>query len=155
MAQFARPSGTNAAGGWVYSTLSLHEDTDEITPNGDTDYAEANAGDTIMKLALSSVTDPGVGTGHTLRFTAEALNGGGGPEKLDVQLYEGVTLIVQAFTKQGINRGSYQLYEYTYGTRRAPIVVWYLYLLTKLITLHIAKGVWWAIHPRKSEGDKQ
>ncbi|KKL08220.1 hypothetical protein LCGC14_2578030, partial [marine sediment metagenome] len=113
MAQFARPSSTVDAGGWTYLVASLHEDTNEVIPNGDTDYAEAETTDTIMKLALSSVADPTVGTGHTLRFTAEALNGGGGGEKLDVYLYEGTSLIVKAFSKQGINRDAYQLYEYT------------------------------------------
>lgn len=56
-----------------------------------------------------------------------------------------------------INKGSepnYQIYEYTHGSRRVFIAGMYLYLLTKLIVLYVAKGVWWAIHPRKPEGDK-
>lgn len=113
MAQYARPDSTIAAGGWSYSTLSLHEDTDEETPNGDTDYAEASSDDTTMELGLSSVSDPGSSTGHVLRFTAEALNYGGGPEKLDVDLYDTGGLICHAFVNEAINRGSYTEHEYT------------------------------------------
>ena len=47
----------------------------------------------------------------------------------------------------------YQLYEYTHGTR-APLAIMYLYLLAKLLTLYMAKGVWWIIHRRKSGGNK-
>ncbi len=53
----------------------------------------------------------------------------------------------------GGRKFDYQLCEYTHGTR-APLAGMYLYFLTKLLTLYMAKGVWWAFHRRKSEGDK-
>ena len=57
----------------------------------------------------------------------------------------------------GISGGrepDFQLYEYTHGSRRVTIAGIYIYLLMKLLTLYMAKGVWWAFHRRKPEGDK-
>ena len=71
-AQFARPSGTVSAGVWApFGAATLHEATDEVSANGDTDYAEAADNDT-MELNLSTVTDPLSSAGHIVRFNANA-----------------------------------------------------------------------------------
>jgi hypothetical protein len=122
--QFARPDGTVAAGGWAFSDLSLHEDTDEATPNGDTDYAEADSTDTAMELSLSDVTDPGVSTGHIMRITMESVGGGGAPEKVDWCLREGGTDIA-CVNNQAVNRGSYTTVAYTLSAAEADSITDY------------------------------
>lgn len=90
MAQYARPNSTVSAGGWTaVGAATLHEATDEITPDNDTTYALADSTDTIMELGLSSVTSPGTGT-VTFRITADA-NGSTAPERISVYLYNGST----------------------------------------------------------------
>lgn len=125
MPQFARPISTLENGGWEpFGASTCHEATDEETPNGDTDYAEADSADTTLKMGLSTVTDPSSSSGHTLRFTAKA-SGTKGPEKLDAYLYQGATLICTALSAGSITRDSYNLYAYTLTSTEADAITDY------------------------------
>lgn len=137
MAQFARPASTISSGGWTFSDLSLHEDTDEVTPNG-TDYAEADSTDTTMELKLSSVTDPASSTGHTVRVYAQVTGGSGAPEKLDIALYQGSTLIVTATPT--INRGAYALRSLTLSAAEADSITDYSDLRLRFTVNSLAAG---------------
>ena len=140
MPQYARPVSTIAAGGWTaVSAPTHHEATDEETPNGDTDYAQAGSTAGTLKLGLSSVSDPGVGTGHTLRVSVKAL-GSKGPERLDGWLYEGAALIATAFAAVSITRDSYNLYEYTLTEAEANAITDYGNLAVWLAPNSVASG---------------
>jgi hypothetical protein len=122
MAQFARPISTLDTGNWTpVNAPTCHEATDEVTPNGDTDYAEADDASTILKVGLGSVVDPLVHTGHWLRFTAKAIGSKGG-EKLDITLAESGLELVELFSNQVINRGSHQLYEIELSEAEAALI---------------------------------
>jgi len=140
MAQFARPDSTVSAGGWTaVGAATLHAATDEVTPNGATDYAEANSGDTTMELGLSDVNDPGSSTGHTIRVTALAV-GSGQPERLDISLYQGGTLIVGAFSGQNIDRSAYTAYTYTLSALEADSITDYTNLRFRIAVATIGGG---------------
>ena len=106
MAQFGRPISDISAGGWVPSSGGdLYAMLDEVSAS-DSDYIQGDSSDTAAEVLLSTVTDPVSSSGHILRFRAQSSGGGGAPERLDVELYEGTTLIVLAFNNQAINRNA-------------------------------------------------
>jgi len=92
-AQFARPDGTLAAGDWT-PAVTLHEQVDEVTADGDGSYALA-ASSTTAELSLSDVTDPGVDTGHIMRISFMTLGGAGAPEKISFALYQDTIKIAE------------------------------------------------------------
>lgn len=104
--QYARPNEDISTGSWTTSTgTSYFALIDEVTP-ADGDYVRGTNGAGTLEVKLSSVTDPGVGTGHILRVRIES-TGSGAPEKIDIDLYQGTTLIENVFINLGPNRGSY------------------------------------------------
>jgi hypothetical protein len=67
MAQIARPSSDIATNSWTPSTgATLFGCIDEVTP-ADGDYIQRNAV-AYCEVGLSSVIDPGVATGHIVRY---------------------------------------------------------------------------------------
>ena len=69
-AQFARPSGTISSGNWVATGApTLHEATDETTPNDNTDYAVTGTSSDVAELSLSAIADPASSSNHVIRFT--------------------------------------------------------------------------------------
>ena len=121
--QFARPDSTVSNGGFTAGGAPTHHEAiDEATPNGDTDYDEADSTDTTLEVSLSGVTDPEISTGHIMRFTANA-SGSGGAERLDWELREGATLIV-LLNNLAISRGSYATETRTLnGTYTAQLTI--------------------------------
>ncbi|MHC4912786.1 MAG: hypothetical protein ACYTE5_07260, partial [Planctomycetota bacterium] len=112
-AQFARPDGTVSAGSWTeVNAPSLHEATDEITANDNTDYAQTTTNDDTMELTLSSVTDPQTGTGHVIRFSMMTL-GGSAKERCQVQLFQGTSPTPIASTNAEQSRDAYTTHTYT------------------------------------------
>lgn len=81
--QTAAPASDVSAGTWTTdtgATTNLYAAIDEATAN-DADYVQSQAGPTganPLEVALSSLTDPAVSTGHTVRVRAQldAVTGG-------------------------------------------------------------------------------
>ena len=118
MAQFGRPASDITQGGWALSAGStMWELLDEVSPS-DSDFITASSADTAAEVKFSSVSDPLLSTGHILRFRAQA-NGTGGPEKMDVSLFQGTTLIVLAFSNYAINGGAFLTESYTLSAAEA------------------------------------
>jgi hypothetical protein len=138
--QYARPSSTVSDGGFIVSGAATHhEATDDISPNGDTDYVQADGSDTSLILGLSTVTDPMVHTGHTLRLVMIA-NGSGGPEKIDVDFYQNTTLIANCLVNQSPSRTSYTEYSCTLSEAEAANITDYSLLRVHIIVDTIGGG---------------
>ncbi len=108
-AQFARPDGTEpSSSGWTATGApTLHEATDE-TAVDDADYM-TTGGSATGELSLSDIADPGVDTGHIIRFRMISTGSKGG-ERLDFRLLQGSTEIVAYGNLQ--SRGSYTTFVY-------------------------------------------
>ncbi|MCX6702980.1 MAG: hypothetical protein NTW60_03895 [Candidatus Wolfebacteria bacterium] len=110
-AQFGRPASTVSAGSWTaVNAPTLHEATDEVTANDDTDYANTTV-NTTAELKLSSVADPQVNSGHTVRWSFNPA-GSGGAEQIVFDLYQGGTLIRSSGNINGA-RGTYNVGSFT------------------------------------------
>jgi len=107
---------------------TLNECTDEVTPNGDTDYAEIAGEFSGMILSLSAVNDPIVHTGHIVRVNICGYNTGGQAEKFSGYLYKdnGVTLVATCFSGQVTSdHPDYTTYEYTLTELEAEAITDY------------------------------
>lgn len=86
-AQYARPVSDVSAGGWTASTGSdLFAMLDETSAN-DSDYITTTS-DSTCEVALGSLSDPALSTGHIVRYRISATGGG-----IIVRLREGSTTI--------------------------------------------------------------
>ena len=133
---YGRPVSDRSAGGWTASTgTDLYEMINEVTAD-DSDYIEAGSGDTTAEVRLSPIYNPTSPYGHTLRFRAQSFGGGSSPEKLDVDLVEGTTVIANAFINQAINRGSFQSYSYTLSPEEAGSIDDYGQLQIRFVVDH-------------------
>lgn len=96
MAQFARPNGASVNTGGF--TISDWQKIDESVAS-DADRAFSTDGAVAeLEVGLSSVTDPGVSTGHVLRFRVAQTDDGvasgtGSASTLGVRLLQGTTVI--------------------------------------------------------------
>ncbi len=99
--QYGRPEVDISTGSWVDSNGNnnniLYDDIDETTPD-DNDYIQSSnnpSGDTY-EVKLSPLTDPGVDTGHIIRYRySTGMSGTGKPSEIDlvVRLMNGSTEI--------------------------------------------------------------
>lgn len=86
-AQYARPTSDASAGTWTASTGSdLYAMLDETAAN-DADYI-VTTGASTCEVALGSLSDPAVSTGHKVRYRLSANTGG-----ITVRLRQGTTTI--------------------------------------------------------------
>jgi len=86
-AQYARPISDVSAGGWTASTGSdLFAMLDETSAN-DSDYITSTTASTC-EVALGSLSDPALSTGHIVRYRISATGGG-----IIVRLRQGTTTI--------------------------------------------------------------
>ena len=85
-AQFARPTSDASTGTWTASSGTLASCLDETTAS-DADYITTTNTSTC-EVALGSVTDPSVSTGHIVRYRISATSGG-----ITVRLRQGTTTI--------------------------------------------------------------
>lgn len=88
MAQYGRPGSDVSTGAWA--ATPLYEKIDEATCS-DADYVQSanNPSSDTFECGLSSVSDPGVHTGHVLRCRVV----GSGTGTIDFGLYQGSTAI--------------------------------------------------------------
>ncbi len=111
--QFARPDSDVTDGGWEDTTGGDNDganwdEIDEVIADDGTTFVRADDAATLMEVGLTDVTDPGVDTGHVIRFRAYAIGGGQG-ERLDFSLYESTTEIAR-LNNQIITRDSWNTY---------------------------------------------
>lgn len=89
--QFARPISDLSVSGYAPSSgTDLFAMLDEVAAN-DSDYIEASAGSSTALFRLTSLTDPGFDTNHTLSFRAADV--ATGSQDIACDLYCGATFI--------------------------------------------------------------
>lgn len=105
--QTGTPTGDVSTGSWDDETPggALYDSIDEASADGDTTYIVDAATNTTAEVSFSSLTDPGVDTGHEIHIWIRSI-GSKGPEKLDVALYQSTTLI-EEFANQSNNSATY------------------------------------------------
>lgn len=111
MVQIARPDSDISTGLWgpIGGPSTLFEAIDEVTPD-DNDYIEAlNGENTTCELGLTTITDPTASTGHIIRFRIQG-TGSGAPERCEVELYDGATLIAGTGTRASRAAWSTEVY---------------------------------------------
>ena len=137
-AQFGRPNSTISAGSWTaVGAPQLWQTVDEVTANDDTDYAEA-AVNTTAEFGLSSVPDPGVSTGHIVRWRYKPAGAGTG-EYIVVNLYQGATLIRSSGNISG-TRGVYNDASFTLTNAEADSITNYGDLRLMINTTNLGGG---------------
>lgn len=133
MAQFARPSSDISTGGWAPQVgATLFGEMDESSAS-DTDYIIGANGDTTAEVLLSSVTDPVSSVNHTLRVRGRVSGGGGGAERIDVDLYQGASLIANAFVNHQFSRTAFTTYTFTLSGAQADAITNYADLRIRFI----------------------
>lgn len=91
MAQYARPDSDIAAGNWTPNSGStLYTQIDEVSAS-DSDFIQASSTETTATIGLSNVSDPGVSSGHVVRYRAQKTTTPSG--SLTVRLFQGSTEI--------------------------------------------------------------
>jgi hypothetical protein len=129
--QYARPDGTITAGAWsVSGAPSHHEAIDESSPNGDTDYIQASA-NTTAEVSLTGVTDPGVDTGHVIRFNSLVQRTG---STVEVQLYQGAVPIASTGPRIHASSNIYETFAYTLSAGEAGTITDYSDLRLRIIS---------------------
>ena len=106
--------------------------------DGDTsDYVSATATGSD-EVALTNMCDPYASTGHNIVFDARA-TGGGGTEKIKVDLVQGTTVIATSGAL-AITRGSFNVYSYALSAAEANSITDYSNLRYRLIVDTILAG---------------
>lgn len=107
MTQYARPTSDVSVGGWTTTPLwSKINDVSDATYITSTKNASADT----FEVALGSVTDPAVGTGHILKVTLRCDKATNGTATL--YLYEGTTLRA-TYAVPGYLATGFTIYSYT------------------------------------------
>ncbi|MHC4941653.1 MAG: hypothetical protein ACYTG7_01395 [Planctomycetota bacterium] len=136
--QYARPSGTVSGGSWTATGApTLHEATDEVTPNDDTDYMVTGTDADIAELTLGSLTDPSSSVDHIIRFRMRT-TGSGSKERCEIQLFQGAVLIATTDTQQ--SRPDYTTFTYTLSSSEADAITNYADLRFKVLSSNMGAG---------------
>ena len=138
MAQFARPDSDVSVGLWSpypADPTTLFDKIDEVIPNDGTDYIGSSNDEDECEVGLSDVTDPAVGTGHTIRCYAQCPLGSGAKEQMWIALVENGNIRGQS-PVHDVNRNSYALIEYTLSEVEANAITNYANLRLRF---HITK----------------
>lgn len=111
MAQIGVPISDITTNSWEDATLgdndgSLFDELDEGSGSADGLAIQITGANEACEFLLTSLTDPGDNTNHVVTVSARSDAGGGAPERLDVELYQGGTQI-SASTNNAVNRGTY------------------------------------------------
>ncbi|MBU0962278.1 MAG: right-handed parallel beta-helix repeat-containing protein [Nanoarchaeota archaeon] len=145
--QYARPnqdvskSGTPlwTDGGSLEVDTILWNSMDEVSQDGDTSYAIGVSGSLIFRINLTDVTDPYTNTGHIVHIYAKSV-GSGAPEKVDIYLYQGTTLIATVANNWAPGRGAYADAAYTLSTTEADAITDYSNLIVQVDMDTIGSG---------------
>ncbi len=138
MAQFGRPDSDVSTGSWSQSTGStLWETLDEVTPS-DSDFIQDAAANTTCEVGLTTLTDPVSSVLHVVRFRMRA-SGSGGPERVNVQLIQGTT-VIGASGNQTNRSGSFAEKTFTLTSGEADSITNYADLRLRIIASNQAGG---------------
>ena len=134
MSQFARPDSnitqTAFTGGFAEIDESIASDADQAW--------STDGSDATLEVGLSNVTDPGVGTGHILRYRVAktddgALSGSGNTKTVIASLYQGATLIGSDIERT--LGGAYTTYTFNLSSTQADAITNYSDLRIRFTTL--------------------
>jgi hypothetical protein len=107
MAQFARPGSDISTGTWTTSSGGSTALFDELNESvfSDVDYVQSGPSPNTdtLEIALGSITDPAVGTGHTVRYRI----GKTGTDSVDltVSLRQGASTEIVSWTHINVATG--------------------------------------------------
>ena len=120
--QYARPDATTDGAGFTpVNAATHHEALDEVAVDT-SDYIDSGVANSATAiLSLSGVSDPGVGTGHILRYNCK-VEGSKGPEECNAALYDGGTLIYEVTANQPAARGAWETFSFTIPTANADLI---------------------------------
>ena len=148
MAQFLRPASDISLGTWEGSAGSpteLWPMLDETSP-ADADYIYTETADDVCEVMLSSGTDPGVDTGHIVRYRIQ----GDGATPITVQLFDNSVspqIEVASWVEQSPVVGTTpQTYEYELSESQASGILDYTALslrFTAGIVAQAGEGAWY------------
>lgn len=132
MAQFLRPI-SNTAVTTANVTGGFEDINEAVRSDADYSYGQNNSNE-ILEVLLSAGTDPGVNTGHIVRWAQAqaddnagtiAPSSGGTPSQIDVLLYQGATLIATCLATTNTNEGSFLGGSYTLSAAEADAITDY------------------------------
>jgi hypothetical protein len=145
MAQIARPASDVSIGNWVGDGGETSNLWDFLNDNSDAEYIKDEGNNTTAEFTIDSLSDPTSSTGHIIRFRMQG-NGSGGPERCQVDLYEGATLRASSGTQT--SRGAWATKSYTLSAAEADAISDYTNLRLKVISSNMggAETMWvaWA-----------
>ena len=129
MTQYARPASDITVEAWTdegtsFNDGNLYTSVQEVTQDGDTSRVNSTGDAGTFEVKLGTITDPEVGTGHTIHIWGKGTGSGGG-EKVDVWLMEGTTIIDMIGSNWTPGRGSYADLNVTLGTLEADSITDY------------------------------
>jgi len=99
MAQFARPDGDITTSGWVKEVSGsasfgdLYTAVDEVTPDTSDLIGSDTTSGSFWEGSLGDVTDPGVSTGHVVRYSNSKSSSAGKTIDNLIELRQGATVI--------------------------------------------------------------
>jgi FlaG/FlaF family flagellin (archaellin) len=138
-AQYARPDADLTPAGWtavppgaLWATVDDPFVTLPDEPRDTSDYINSgNASNSTVILGLSDVFDPGVDTGHVLRYTCQSTGGSKKGEGCDAALYQGDALIA---TTPGntATRGAFGQHTLTIPDTQAALITDYTALRVRI-----------------------
>lgn len=120
MVQTALPDGTVSNDWTVTGAASAHA---ALASASDTSLIETATQGDLCRVNVATVIDPEVGTGHVIKFRAQA-TGSGAPERILVRLFEGSTERA-ASGNIAITRGSFNAYSFTLSEAQADAITAY------------------------------
>lgn len=100
MAQFARPDGDiTVSSGWAWGApgssglTNLYQVIDEVTPDTSDYIGSDTTSGSFYECSLGDVTDPGVSTGHVVRYSNSKSSSAGKTIDNLIELRQGATVI--------------------------------------------------------------
>jgi hypothetical protein len=147
MTQYARPISDIATGNWtdegtVDNDGSLYTSIDEVTSDDDDSYINGDNTATVFCVKLDAVNEPSDPTQCNLHLLMRS-SGNGGPEKLDVILYEdyeGTPIARATWNNQSNRSGTYS--DVTAGTLDLSAVIDWSNLYVEGTADSIGSGEW-------------
>lgn len=129
---FARPNSTIAAGSWTAILApTIHEAIDDVVPDDGSSFADSSSHlSDSFECGLSSVTDPGVSTGHVMRGrTSTDIPSG---TTFTMQLFQGATPITGTVSIDPSVSGIWETFTYTLTGSEADAITNYASLSVKI-----------------------
>jgi len=128
MVQIGTPDGT-VSNDWTVTGAATANAA--LASASDSSLIETATQFDACRVNIGSLTDPEVGTGHIIKFRAQA-TGSGAPERIQVKLFE-VSTERAASGSISITRGSFNAYSFTLTEAQANAITDYTDLRIEII----------------------